>query len=487
MNDDGWKQFEQLRDAAIDGRITADELALLESMVLADSAMRRNYVEHAHQQATLRMIVEPMVPSVSITDFSSQSVAPSNLSEADRFHSASRSRHLIWYAMASAAIALLAIGFSVLLSSRGSETQVAMITSAEDCRWGDCTLATAERLPLGAGMLRLESGIATLRFPNVNVTLEGQVELEIVDQKTCFVRYGRIFANVEPGGEGFVVQTPTATFVDRGTTFGVRVGGEGTSDLTVFKGRVDVNHRATASEVIARVNDRVRVSEDKLMEYGQTSFPSLEGADRPTGLPIHISTALGVGEDAYLSAGEVVPANSSTTALLVKKPAQSNPGQWYARWRRKAFMRFDLSGIESAAISKATFQLHGVATNIGFASMMPDAEFAVYGLIDESQDDWDANKITWLGCPANAGDTLLVDEKAAVLIGKFVVPQSNPEGRFEISNSSLLDFLHRDTNDRVTFILIPESVGEEGASYVHGFASKRHPYLAAPTLRLRVK
>ena len=486
LQDERWKRFEELRDAALDGRIAAEGMQELEALVLDESAMRRNYVEHAHQQAALRLSVAPAMPVATPMTHSGESEAPLAMKQVEQ-PDATHWRKSIWYAMALATTILLATSVWLLFDDRNSKTQIAMITSAEDCRWGDCTLATAEQIPLGAGILKLESGIATLRFPNVNVTMEGRVDLEIVDSNKCYVHSGRVFANVEPGGEGFVVQTPTATFVDRGTTFGVRVGQEGTSDLTVFKGRVDVNHHATETNAVARINDRVRASADKLLELGKTGFPTISEAGQAKGLPIHISTASGIGDDAYLSAGEVIAANTSTTSLLVKKPAQSEPDQWYAPWRRKAFMRFDLTGVDATKVAEATFQLQGVATNIGYASMMPDATFTLYGLIDESQDDWDANSITWLDCPANAGDSIAVDENATMLVGTFVVPQSSPQGRFEVSGAGLVKFLQTDTNDRVTFVLIPETVGEEGESYVHGFASKRHPYLAAPTLRLRIK
>lgn len=491
-NDDRWKRFEELREAALDGRISPAEMEILESFVLGDAAMRRNYTEHVHQQAALRLSVAPAIPAISHALVSGEPSIPDDATimkpTAESTAEPSRWRRTIVYAMSIAAATIMAVGLTYSFTRSDSSQQIAMITSSEDCKWGECTLATTERMPLGSGTLRLESGIATLRFPNVNVTLEGKTELEIIDTKKCLVHSGRVFANVEQGGEGFVIQTPTASFVDRGTTFGVKVGPQGTSDLTVIKGRVDVNHLSTSSEAVVRVNERLRASSDRLQEFGKGDFPaSFEDEDQAAGLPIHISTASGMGDDVYLSAGKVVPANTSTTALLVKKPASSEPGQWYAPWRRKAFMRIDLSGVEKNEIVDATLQLHGVATNIGFASMMPDATFSVYGLIDETQDDWDSKTITWLDSPASAGDAIAVDPQASVLVGSFVVPQSSPEGRFEVSGRDLLKFLQSDTNGRVTFILIPESVGEEGESYVHGFASKRHPYLAAPTLRMRVR
>lgn len=491
-NDERWKRFEELRDAALNGRISPAEMETLESFVLGDAAMRRNYAEHVHQQAALRLSVAPAIPAISHALVSGEPNIPDDANimkpTAESTAEPSRWSRTMVHAMSIAAATLMAVGLTYSFTRRDSSQQIAMITSSEDCKWGDCTLATTERMPLGAGTLRLESGIATLRFPNVNVTMEGRVELRIVGPKQCYVSSGRVFANVEPGGEGFIIQTPTASFVDRGTTFGVRVGPAGTSDLTVFKGRVDVSHLSTEAEAVARVNERVRASSDGLLEVGKGDFPSDNSTlDESIGLPIHISTASGAGDDAYLSAGEVTPANTSTTALLVKEPARSKPSEWYARWRRKAFLRMDISGVNVEDIAAATLQLHGVATNIGFSSMMPDATFSVHGLVDESQDDWDSRSMTWLNCPANAGDTIDVDKEATMFVGSFVVPQSSPEGRFEIAGEKLLDFLQADSNGRVTFILLPETVGEEGQSYVHGFASKRHPFLAAPTLRLRVK
>ena len=244
MKDDRWKRYEELRDAALDGRLADSEMEVLESFVLNDAAMRRDYTEHVHQQAALRLSVSEIVPAVLHLGKGEESP----VTEVGSVFGESRWRRTIMYAISIAAVTLLVVGLTHFLAVDGSSNQIAMITSAEDCRWGDCTLTTAERLPLGTGILRLESGIATLRFSKVNVTLEGQAELEIVDSKTCFVHSGRVFANVEPGGEGFIIQTPTATFIDRGTTFGVKVGPQGTSDLTVFKGRVDVSHRSTSNE-----------------------------------------------------------------------------------------------------------------------------------------------------------------------------------------------------------------------------------------------
>ena len=63
---------------------------------------------------------------------------------------------------------------------------------------------------------------------------------------------------------------------------------------------------------------------------------------------------------------------------------------------RKAFLKFDMSLLGQAVIEEAELHLHGVDTQIGFASLIPDATFSVYGLTDESQDNWDSASINWL-------------------------------------------------------------------------------------------
>ncbi|MGI9474835.1 MAG: hypothetical protein ACR2NZ_25110 [Rubripirellula sp.] len=72
------------------------------------------------------------------------------------------------------------------------------------------------------------------------------------------------------------------------------------------------------------------------------------------------------------------------------------------------------------------------------------------------------------------------------MIGTFVVEQSNPTGRFRVGGEELIEFLKSDTNGVVTLVIVAETVGD-GPAYVHGFASKRHPELPAPSLRLRVE
>lgn len=475
-----WEQYEQLRELVLEGRASQSELEQFEQLVLSSPQMLRDYTEHAHQQATLVWRVSDLPQSVEVDAVSLSATQASD----------GRGR-LIWYLMAMAAAVLLTLGGTWLLDEPPSSAGFAMITSTEDCRWGDSSLATAVNHPLGQGRIRMLAGIATLRFPAVDVTLEGDVDIEIVSQKSCILHSGRVFANVEPGGEGFTIRTPTAVLVDRGTRFGVHVLPTGTSDLKVFSGKVDVDHAASNSQVSVTTDENIRVSATGLgpvTEILEPTFQESPANDAVLTRPVHLSTATGLGDDAYVSWESHPPENCLPTAMLVKLPALSEKGGFGYPWRRKAFMRFDMTLLGDAEIAKATLHLHGVQTNIGFASLMPDATFAVYGLTDEVQDDWSSESINWMNSPGNLGEQLEVDPEATTLIGRFTVPQSDPTGRFEVGGQKLIEFLRRDTNGIATLIIIPETSGlGDGGAYVHGFANRRHPELPAPTLRLGVK
>ena len=71
-------------------------------------------------------------------------------------------------------------------------------------------------------------------------------------------------------------------------------------------------------------------------------------------------------------------------------------------------------------------------------------------------------------------------------LGSFEIAQGEQTGTRTVTGPALVDFLRRDTNKLVTFILVRETCGSGNGDLVHGFASKRHPTLVPPTLRLTV-
>ena len=84
-----------------------------------------------------------------------------------------------------------------------------------------------------------------------------------------------------------------------------------------------------------------------------------------------------------------------------------------------------------------------------------------------------------------AATTMLVGE-LVVRLGSFVMEQGVTTGVRTVGGTALVDFLNRDTNGRVTFILVRDTPGSGRSDLVHGFATKRHPYLPPPTLKVTV-
>ncbi len=478
------KQYELLRDLVLDGRATQEEVDQLEQLVLQSSELRRDYAEHAHLNAALAShAAQP--PAVMPPDIASAGSDDAQALVTPR----SANRHWVGNLITLAAcIAMTVVGTWYWIVAQTPD--YAYILSTENCRWEQSTLPTSPNQPLGAGRLKLSDGIATLRFPLVNVTLEGPVDFEVIDDRHCRVHSGRVFANVEKGGDGFVIETPTATLTDRGTMFGVNVLDSGDSDLRVVHGEVDVAPVTQDKVVTVKKNENLRITLSgvgPIESAGESSFADTISQRPDTSFrSIQISTAIGAGDDAYISRKELPAKSCSDVALLVKRPPADAPESWGRKWQRKAFLKFDLSLLGGEEIQDATLQLYGVATGMGFASLMPDATFVVYGLTDEGQDDWTQSSIQWATSPAQDRDELDVDRSKVQLLGKFQCLQSQPTGRFEISGAALAEFLRSDTNGIATLIIIGQTVGE-GEAYVHGFASRRHPELPAPTLRLRVK
>ena len=93
---------------------------------------------------------------------------------------------------------------------------------------------------------RLEMKTGSLRFrisSGAVVDVEGSVALKLVDPMRLQLLRGSITTDVGTEAKGFVVDTVSARVLDLGTRFGVSVGDNGSTDILVLQGEVEV-HRA---------------------------------------------------------------------------------------------------------------------------------------------------------------------------------------------------------------------------------------------------
>ena len=161
------------------------------------------------------------------------------------------------------------------------------------------------------------------------------------------------------------------------------------------------------------------------------------------------------------------------------------------RFNRKAYLRFDLSGLP-ATIASARLDLSVVFPQQGTGSPGPPAgtqRFRVWGLLDGTPGDatpglggWDEATVNWNNAPANI-DLPIGFDAEAVFLTSFTLDSAGTIGQVVSAHSvDLASFVADDTNGLVTLMIDRETFIPGCSSWVHGFASKESLVGPAPTL-----
>jgi hypothetical protein len=378
------------------------------------------------------------------------------------------------------------LAFGFWFASPTRTKTIATLIETKGCKWGAGTLPTELGAEFSPGRLRLVEGLARIVFSNgVEVRLESPADLELVSAMKCIMRSGKLVASVPPNARGFVIETPSSIVTDYGTEFGVSIGSDDSAVVQVFQGRVDTLHRRSGQIEV--------MHEGSVFYFGDLLYGPHHNAeqsmisDRSFALEsrenwVHVTTAHGRGRDSYVQPVAIPDKHRSKGLLLLKRPFPTDRS-----FERNAYLGFDLAAIEPSQITKAELNLSFAPTGLGFASLVPDATFQVFGLIDGKHDDWSERDLTWENAPAHDAMHERMDNSQVVRLGTFVIPQGDQVSTASVSGAALSDFLSSDTNKLVTLIVVRETVGQGPSDLVHGFASRRHPTLPPPTLRLVLK
>lgn len=145
---------------------------------------------------------------------------------------------------------------------------------------------------------------------------------------------------------------------------------------------------------------------------------------------------------------------------------------------RKSYLRFDISSLSQPAAS-AEFSL--AINNLG--STPGERVIVVWGLIDESLDNWSEDTITWDNAPGNdVSSTWEFDATKAVQLGTFTVSDDDYSAGDIVTFSSpaLTNFVNSDTNGYITIMLSRQDTSGAWISC----ASKEHTSLPAPKLTI---
>lgn len=471
-------QLLELWERARSGEISEAEQAHLNALIRDDAEARTLLAKAALMDAELRHADESF--------FADPAEQPKRTAAQPTM------RPWYWHAVTAAAAAVVALGGVWMMDD--APKPVATLAKARACKWGNSALPTLEGAQLTPGTLELLEGMATLKFASgAEVTLEAPVSMEVVSNMECRVKKGTVVADVPPQAKGFTIHTPETKVVDWGTRFGVSASEDGKCMVHVIEGLVEVQRDGEKGSKELRAGQRV--------DYGNflatAVNPDADREDQPESgrwLPDTIrdlgdgwqavTTAYGEGRDSWIQSNNSIKVTGHESFLRVKHTTYD------LKLDRKAYMAFDLSRFRGKQIDDAEFEIHVEPSELGFASLVPDATFAVYALTDESQDAWNEETLRWSSAPAHDDaeeHRITAVASQAKRVGQFIVPQGTTRGAFSLKSPELLEVLRADTNGQVTLIICRETNEMTRNGLAHAFASKENTRNTPPTLRVKVK
>lgn len=148
----------------------------------------------------------------------------------------------LYFTIISSAAMLFVILFLKFAPQKQYSIEVATLVDQMNSKWAqsESNMKTGSRLWTNESPLGLEKGIVKVEFDDgVEVVIEGPAVFEI-GRSEIFLEYGRLYSRVSQYGLGFTVKTPTSQFVDHGTEFGIQADINGSSQLHVIKGKVQL-------------------------------------------------------------------------------------------------------------------------------------------------------------------------------------------------------------------------------------------------------
>jgi ferric-dicitrate binding protein FerR (iron transport regulator) len=154
---------------------------------------------------------------------------------------------------------------------------VATLTQIVDAIWAPDAAVFSHGQPLREGShIMLASGMAKVTFDcGAEIALQGPCDFVIRDRMVGVLREGRITANVPRRAFSFAILSPQVDFVDLGTSFGVSVGEDERTELHVFEGEVLCSQ---SKQQDGERTEAIHVAARKAIEFGA-----------PSGLPSDIA------------------------------------------------------------------------------------------------------------------------------------------------------------------------------------------------------
>ncbi|UUO08723.1 FecR family protein [Blastopirellula sp. J2-11] len=276
-------EVSQLIEALLDGKISDEQFGRLDHWISTNADARQLYFDYLqiHQDlpnliarqedATLRNVTEP-----GRTNYSA--------ARSPRRKSFWRTKTAAVLAMALLVPIALFIGIYLGNSSSGSNAEVAsvpgdepIINKASGAFFTNLAHARffGELPPqIGASPILkrdyvLIQGMVELGFPNgASAVIEGPAAFRVDGNDLLALDIGRCSVHAPPGAEGFRVETPEISIVDRGTRFSVDVSQNSETDIQVIEGAADLYRKPTRDSAAANVTGSpLRLQEKEAIRF----------------------------------------------------------------------------------------------------------------------------------------------------------------------------------------------------------------------------
>jgi hypothetical protein len=417
-----------------------------------------------------------------------------------------KSSRLSLYVAIMSTAALLLILLYVHLNPRPGREEVAVLSDAINASWVnlDDSVRVGSRLATGQGICTLKEGVIKMLYDDgVQVVIEAPAEYELLTSTEIALNYGNLYATVTDAGKGFTVRTPNSRIIDLGTEFGVRAGTRGDTELHVFKGMTTLiaGKRNTEKELV-----EVHAGQARQVDVYNADIRAIQLDQRTFARSIDSQTrTIWRGEAtielAHTLKGRLVPVCSAFEQIVRTDPQTSgmlfsnqsgddafNPGFFLPveenpfisgifvpngadgpvsltadnsiRWdapempvRQKiGLLRFNI-GSYSGVRSGASLRLY-VRDIVGFSKPV-----AIYGLLDESADNWSESATSYANAPGFRPVSLGrcdMDMTVWKNLGTITFDRDGSND-FGPGRVDLNELLEADTNGLVTLAIVCEN------------------------------
>ncbi len=246
MND--MESFERLCNAVLEGKASEAQLEQFRQQLHSSAAARKAYADQTqiHALLTWQQGRAAVPASVVLSPLEFQSTLNVIPFPPGKLWTLRRAV----VAIAAAVVMFLGLAYWLGFGHGQKNLSVAALKSVAVGKGVAVDILAASGSPYEVGqrvmLSRLDLKTGSLRFrisSGAVVDVEGPVSLELVDPMRLRLLRGNVTTDVGTEAKGFVVDTASARVLDLGTRFGVSVGDDGSTDIVVLQGEVEV-HRA---------------------------------------------------------------------------------------------------------------------------------------------------------------------------------------------------------------------------------------------------